>query len=66
MYSNVNLFIDGEWKPAVSGKTLPVLNPATEETLGTVAHAEQADLDLALAAAAKGFETWRKVSAYDR
>jgi succinate-semialdehyde dehydrogenase/glutarate-semialdehyde dehydrogenase len=66
MYSNVNLFIDGEWKPAVSGKTLPVLNPATEETIGTVAHAEQADLDLVLAAAQKGFETWRKVSAYDR
>jgi succinate-semialdehyde dehydrogenase/glutarate-semialdehyde dehydrogenase len=66
MYSNVNLFIDGAWKPAVSGKTLPVLNPATEETIGTVAHAEQADLDLALAAAQKGFETWRKVSPYDR
>jgi succinate-semialdehyde dehydrogenase / glutarate-semialdehyde dehydrogenase len=66
MYSNVNLFIDGAWKPAVSGKTLPVLNPATEETIGTVAHAEQADLDLALAAAAKGFETWRKVSPYER
>jgi succinate-semialdehyde dehydrogenase/glutarate-semialdehyde dehydrogenase len=66
MYSNVNLFIDGAWKPAVSGKTLPVLNPATEETIGTVAHAGQADLDLALAAAQKGFETWRKVSPYDR
>jgi succinate-semialdehyde dehydrogenase / glutarate-semialdehyde dehydrogenase len=66
MYSNVNLFIDGEWKPAVSGKTLPVLNPATEETIGTVAHAEEADLDLVLAAAQKGFETWRKVSPYDR
>src|SRR6516164_6100291 len=66
MYSNVNLFIDGAWKPAVSGKTLPVLNPATEETIGTVAHAEQADLDLALAAAQKGFETWRKVSPYER
>lgn len=66
MYSNVNLFIDGAWKPAISGKTLPVLNPATEETIGAVAHAEQADLDLALAAARKGFETWRKVSAYDR
>jgi succinate-semialdehyde dehydrogenase/glutarate-semialdehyde dehydrogenase len=66
MYSNVNLFIDGAWKPALSGKTLPVINPATEETIGAVAHAEQADLDLALAAAQKGFETWRKVSAYDR
>ena len=66
MYSNVNLFIDGEWKPAVSGKTLAVLNPATAEQIGTVAHAEKADLDLALAAAQKGFETWRKVSPYER
>src|ERR1700736_4575567 len=66
MYSNVNLFIDGAWKPAVSGKTLAVLNPATAEQIGTVAHAEKADLDLALAAAQKGFETWRKVSAHER
>src|SRR5215475_14350865 len=66
MYSNVNLFIDGAWKPAVAGKTLSVLNPATGEPIGTVAHAEKADLDLALAAAQKGFEAWRKVSAYDR
>ena len=66
MYSNVNLFIDGAWKPAVAGKTLSVLNPATGEPIGTVAHAEKADLDLALAAAQKGFETWRKVSAHER
>ena len=65
-YSNVNLFIDGAWTPAASGKTLPVLNPATEDTIGTVAHAQQADLDRALASARKGFETWRKVAAYDR
>jgi succinate-semialdehyde dehydrogenase/glutarate-semialdehyde dehydrogenase len=66
MYSNVNLFIDGAWKPAASGKTLPVLNPATGEPIGTVAHAEKPDLDAALAAAQKGFEIWRKVSANDR
>src|SRR5580704_6941221 len=66
MYSNVNLFIDGAWKPAVSGKTLSVLNPATGEPIGTVAHAEKADLDLALAAAQKGFAAWRKVSPYER
>ena len=41
MYSNVNLFIDGAWKPAISGKTLSVLNPATAEPIGTVAHAEK-------------------------
>src|SRR5215475_2005956 len=66
MYADVQLFIDGAWKKAISGKTMSVLNPATEEPLGTVAHAEKPDLDAALAAAQKGFEAWRKVSAYDR
>src|SRR5712691_3370186 len=66
MYSDVQLLIDGAWRAAVSGKTIPVLNPATGEPIGTVAHAEKADLDLALAAAAKGFAAWRKVSAFDR
>ena len=66
MYSDVQLFIDGAWRPAASGKTISVLNPATGEQIGTVAHAEKADLDAALAAAEKGFAAWRKVSAYDR
>src|SRR3984957_19783491 len=65
-YPNVQLFIDGKWRPAASGKTIPVLNPATEESLGTVAHAGKADLDEALAAAEKGFKAWRAVSAYER
>jgi succinate-semialdehyde dehydrogenase / glutarate-semialdehyde dehydrogenase len=65
-YPNVQLFIDGKWRPAASGKTIPVLNPATEETLGTVAHAGRADLDEALAAAEKGFRAWRMVSTYER
>jgi succinate-semialdehyde dehydrogenase/glutarate-semialdehyde dehydrogenase len=42
------------------------LNPATEETIGTLAHAGQADLDEALAAAQCGFEAWRQVGALDR
>src|SRR6202142_1956052 len=65
-YPNVQLFIDGKWRPAASGKTIPVINPATEEPVGTVAHAEKADLDEALAAAEKGFKAWRLVSAYER
>jgi succinate-semialdehyde dehydrogenase/glutarate-semialdehyde dehydrogenase len=65
-YPNVQLFIDGKWRPAASGKTIPVLNPATEETVGTVAHAGKADLDEALAAADKGFKAWRMVSPYER
>ncbi|MGV6872942.1 NAD-dependent succinate-semialdehyde dehydrogenase [Pseudochelatococcus sp. B33] len=66
MYANVQLFIDGEWRDSLSGKLIPVVNPATEEVIGHVAHAEKADLDLALAAAAKGFETWRRTSAFAR
>jgi len=66
MYADVLLFIDGAWKKAAGGKTISVLNPATAEPIGTVEHADKADLDAALAAAQKGFETWRKVSSYDR
>jgi succinate-semialdehyde dehydrogenase/glutarate-semialdehyde dehydrogenase len=65
-YPNVQLFIDGKWRPAASGKTIPVLNPATEEPIGTVAHAGKADLDEAVAAAEKGLKVWRAVSSYER
>jgi succinate-semialdehyde dehydrogenase/glutarate-semialdehyde dehydrogenase len=66
MYKDTLLHVAGEWRPARSGRTLPVLNPATEEVIGTVAHAGRDDLDEALEAAAKGFATWKKVSAYER
>ncbi|HEV2675377.1 MAG TPA: NAD-dependent succinate-semialdehyde dehydrogenase [Aliidongia sp.] len=66
MYPAVQLLIDGNWGPSQSGKTLDVPNPATGEVNGTVAHADIPDLDRALAAAQKGFETWRRMSAYDR
>ena len=66
MYPDVELFIDGAWTPGASGKTLDVLNPATGEVLGRVAHAGRPELDQALAAAERGFGTWRKLSAYER
>jgi len=66
MYPDVQLLIDGTWCKAASGKTIPVVNPATGEQIGTVAHAERADLDRALEAVQKGFNTWRKVSSFDR
>ncbi|KQW23558.1 NAD-dependent succinate-semialdehyde dehydrogenase [Afipia sp. Root123D2] len=65
-YPNVQLHIDGKWRASASGKTIPVLNPATEETVGTVAHAGKADLDEALAAADKGFKVWRAVAPFER
>jgi len=45
-----NLLIDGQLLPG-DGDTVPVLNPATEERLGTVATASPAQVDLAVAAA---------------
>ena len=66
MYPDVQLFIDGTWTNAASGRSLVVINPATGEPTGKVAHAERADLDRALEAAEKGFNVWRKVSAFDR
>ena len=66
MYPNVQLLIDGAWRDSASGNTLPVVNPATGDVIGTLAHAGRADLDRALEAAQKGFQAWRKVGAFDR
>jgi succinate-semialdehyde dehydrogenase/glutarate-semialdehyde dehydrogenase len=66
MDHNVLLHIDGQWRPATGNRTIPILNPATEEQIGTVPHASQSDLDEALEAAERGFNVWKKVSAFDR
>jgi succinate-semialdehyde dehydrogenase/glutarate-semialdehyde dehydrogenase len=66
MYQDVSLFIDGAWTKAASGRTIDVVNPATGDKIGTVAHADRPDLDRALEAAEKGFCVWRKVPAFDR
>ncbi len=66
MYNDVSLFIGGQWTAAAAGRALVVLNPATSEPIGKVAHASVSDLDRALEAADKGFKTWRKVSAFER
>jgi len=66
MYPNTLLYINGNWGPGASGRTLPIVNPATGGPIGTVAYAERADLDRALDAADQGFKAWRKVSAFER
>ncbi len=51
------LFIDGQFTPSVSGKTFETSNPATGEPLAQVAEAGREDLDRAVAAARKAFES---------
>ena len=65
-YPNTQLFIAGQWLDAADGRTLAVHNPATGKEIGRVAHAGKADLDKALEAAQKGFETWRDMTAAAR
>lgn len=65
-YPNTELHINGKWMAAAGGETLDVLNPATEEPIGNVAHARIADLDAALEAAEAGFRTWKQVPAMER
>ena len=66
MYTDVKLYINGEWCDGAEGKSEPIINPATGQVIARLAHASRADLDQALRAADKGFKVWRKVSAYDR
>ncbi|NIJ07291.1 succinate-semialdehyde dehydrogenase/glutarate-semialdehyde dehydrogenase [Sphingomonas vulcanisoli] len=65
-YPAPSLFIAGIWRAASDGGMIPVVNPATGETIADLPVATRADLDEALAAADIGFKIWRAVSAYDR
>lgn len=62
------LFIDGKWVEAESGKRFDVLNPATGEVVGHAAAADQADVDKAVAAAKRVFDSgeWSKMPPRDR
>jgi succinate-semialdehyde dehydrogenase/glutarate-semialdehyde dehydrogenase len=66
MYQDINLYVAGEWRPASSGGTRPVVNPANEEEIGTIADASADDLDKALSAAQHGFSVWRNTGSWDR
>src|SRR5690606_1962314 len=62
MYETLALYIDGEFISGDGRKTQEDTNPATLEVLGQLPHASTTDLDRALAAAARAFETWRTSS----
>jgi aldehyde dehydrogenase (NAD+) len=62
-----HLLIDNQWRPAASGKTMDVVNPATEEVIASVASASAPDVDAAVAAARAALDgPWGKMSARER
>jgi len=62
------LLIDGEWVAAASGKTFPVYNPATGTVLGQVAEADKEDVNRAVAAARRAFDSgpWSRMTGSER
>ncbi|HVH56610.1 MAG TPA: aldehyde dehydrogenase family protein [Vicinamibacterales bacterium] len=57
-------FIDGEWKPSASGKTFENRNPAnTEDLIGIFQNSNRKDVEAALDAAQRAYESWRLVPA---
>lgn len=60
------MYIDGQWRDALDGRTLAVVNPADESTVADVAYGGRADADAAVEAAAKAMPGWRALSVYDR
>ncbi|MGO9348066.1 MAG: aldehyde dehydrogenase family protein, partial [Terriglobales bacterium] len=62
------MLIDGKWVNAASGKTFPTYNPATGEVLAQVAEGDRADIDLAVKAARKAFDSgpWSRLTASER
>jgi succinate-semialdehyde dehydrogenase/glutarate-semialdehyde dehydrogenase len=65
-YTDLKLYIDGEWLSAGGRRTQRVINPANGATLGELPLADTADLDRALQAAERGFRLWRRATAEER
>ena len=58
MVDRLKFYIDGAWQDPASKKTRPVINPATEEVLYEIALGSQEDVDQAVGAARRAFETY--------
>ncbi|MCC6668038.1 MAG: aldehyde dehydrogenase family protein [Polyangiaceae bacterium] len=66
MYDLSKFYIDGTWVEARSRRELDVINPATEEVIGKVALGTPEDVDAAVAAARRAFETYSQTSREER
>jgi len=61
------LLIGNQWRPAASGRTMEVLNPATEQVVAEVPSAGAADVDAAVSAARAALDgPWGRLSARER
>ncbi|MBV8977096.1 MAG: aldehyde dehydrogenase family protein [Alphaproteobacteria bacterium] len=66
MRDYLKFYIDGEWVDPVAPKTEDVINPATEEAFARVSLGSKADVDKAVAAARRAFETFSQTTKEER
>lgn len=66
MYTQLSLYIDGQFVNGGGRHEQDVLNPATNQVIGKLPHATHADLERALSSAQRAFESWRKSSPLER
>ena len=62
----LQFYIDGQWVDPSEPKTLDVINPATEEAVGRISLGSRADVDQAVAAANKAFDSFSRTSKQER
>ena len=56
------IYIGGKWVPASGEEKIEVINPATEEIIGTVPVGSKSDINDAITAARSAFSSWSKSS----
>jgi len=66
MLEKLQFYIDGQWVDPVEPRTLDVVNPATEEVYGRISVGSAADVDKAVAAAKRAFETFSQTTREER
>jgi len=66
MHKRLQFYIDGKWVDPVTPKTLDVINPATEEPIGQISLGSKADVDKAVKAARRAFETFSRTTKEER
>ena len=66
MLEKLQFYIDGQWVDPVEPRTLDVVNPATEEVYGRISLGSSADVDIAVAAASRAFETYSQTTREER
>ncbi|MEI9928044.1 MAG: aldehyde dehydrogenase family protein [Sphingomonas sp.] len=66
MASYLNHYIDGQWVASEGGTRHAVINPATEAAVSEITLGSQADVDKAVAAARRAFESWSRTSVDER